>query len=174
MKAPRYPETTIKQIYLRPLLPPGFERMIKPEHALRVLQRDLLKRMRQAFKTQEAFSERARVALARSLKVRVLRSSIRVTTRHPAFRPLVLGMTSRQMAWLTKAKTPIPIITEEGQLIFRAATPKSMADGKWIHPGHPPTDLLDKARKDSREYVRKRVTEEIIRQIRQTLRKIAA
>lgn len=174
MITPRFPETSLQQVYLKPLLPKGFERLIDPDHALRILQRDLLKRMRSAFKLQDAFSLRARIALAKSLKVRVLKSSIRVSTKHPAFRPLVLGMTSRQMTWLTKAKTPIPIITESGKLIFRRATAKSMADGRWIHPGHPPTDLLDKVRKESREYVKQRVTEEIQRQIRQALKKAAA
>ncbi len=174
MRAPRYPEISVQQVYLKPLIPKGFDRLVDPEHALRILQRDLLKRMRTAFKLQDAFSQRARAALAKSLKVRVMKSSIRVSTRHPAFRPLVLGMTSRQMTWLTKAKKPIPIITETGELIFRRATAKSMADGRWIHPGHPPTDLLDKARRESREYVKQRVTEEVQRQLRQALKKAAA
>jgi hypothetical protein len=173
MSTPRFARTNIQQVYMKPLIPKGFEHMLKPERVLQILKRDILKRTKAAFKLQDAFTKRARVALAKSLKVELLQSSIRVSTNHPAFRPIVFGMASRQMTWLTKSKKPIPIITDEGKLIFRVATPRSMANGSWIHPGHKKTNFLDKVREETRSYVTKRVTEEIQKQLRLAMRKAA-
>jgi hypothetical protein len=168
----RYPTFTLGKVLLKPLLPP--KSVVDADHALRILQRDVLKKIRGAIKTQDTFSDRAKKALAKSLRAEIKGSSIKITTNHPAFAPLVHGMPTQQMTWLTKAKAPIPIITEQGKLIFRSATPKSMADGRWIHPGHKPTNLLEKARKAAREYVRDKITGELAKQIRQALQKAAS
>ena len=39
-----------------------------------------------------------------------------------------------QMRYL-QDRGPIPIVTRGGRTVFRMATEKSMAEGKWIHPG---------------------------------------
>ena len=105
-------------------------------------------------------------ALAKSIKIEVKASSIQVTALHPAFGPLVMGQKSEQMRWLTKARRPIPIVTETGELIFRSATAKSMADGKWIHPGRRPSDFVEKAKKESREFLKAKFEEELVKEIR--------
>lgn len=174
MATPKYLKFRVKQVYMKPLLPKGFSGILDLEHALRVLQRGILQKIRAAIKTQDAFSERARRALSKALQAKIQKSSVLVTSNHPAFAPLVLGMKAQPMTWLTKAKSPIPIITEKGDLIFRWATPRSLANGKWIHPGHPKTDLLEKARVAARDYVKERIAEEFAREIRKTFKRSAA
>jgi hypothetical protein len=66
------------------------------------------------------------------------------------------------MRWLTKARAPIPIITEDGRLIFRSATIKSMRDGKWIHPGRPPYDFIEMAKKEAKTQIRKAIISEVV------------
>jgi hypothetical protein len=153
----------------KPLLPAGAaEEAFKPERVLKRLEREVLKKIR-GHLTQTTFSNRAKRALAQGLKIEVLPKSIRVTATHPAFGPLVKGMDEQQMTWLTKATRPIPIITEDGELIFRSATPKSMADGKWIHPGHPKTTVLERAREEAREIIKARLEKDFAKSLRATL-----
>jgi len=45
------------------------------------------------------------------------------------------GIKKHQMKYLMKSKKPIPIPDGAVNTIFRWATPKSMAEGKWMHPG---------------------------------------
>ncbi len=170
---PIKPRLYFKRAYLKPIIG-DFADYIDPAHALRILQRDLLKRFRKSLQAQSAFSERARKALGQALKAEIRQSSLLIKVKHPAFAPLIFGMPSQQMTWLVKARAPIPIVTEEGKLIFRSATPKSMKDGKWIHPGHPKTKFLDRARSEARAYVRERVREEVRRQMRRALKQMAA
>ena len=75
------------------------------------------------------------------------------------------------MTWLVKARAPIPIITDEGKLIFRSATPKSMADGKWVHPGREPKTFIERAKKEARKFVQENISKEILRQLRVALAK---
>jgi hypothetical protein len=77
------------------------------------------------------------------------------------------------MTWLTKAQAPIPIVTDDGELIFRSATPKSMQDGKWVHPGRQPTTVIERAKKAAREVVKKRLGTELRKQLRASLREAA-
>ena len=69
------------------------------------------------------------------------------------------------MTWLVKARAPIPIITEKGELIFRSATPRSMANGKWVHPGRGPFDFIEKAKKEAKAAIKARVMAEIRKSI---------
>lgn len=145
----------------RPLLPAGAaEESFKPERVLKRLEREVLKKIR-GHLTQTTLSPRAKRALAMGLKVEVLPRSLRVTAVHPGFGPLVEGMDEQQMTWLVKATRPIPIITDEGELIFRSATPRSMADGKWIHPGHAKTTVIEKARAEARKVIKNRLQKEL-------------
>ena len=151
------------RVYLKPLLPHGLD--IDPEVALKRSKRDLLRRVK-AKLTQTTFSRRAKIALAKAIKIEIKPSSLIVTANHPAYRPLVEGQRKGQMRWLVKARAPIPIITEDGRMIFRSATAKTMADGKWIHPGRPPTDFVTRAKKESREFLKEKFEQEIRKQVR--------
>lgn len=64
------------------------------------------------------------------------------------------------MTWLTKARAPIPIILDSGQLIFRNATLASMSRGGWWHPGRHPTDYVNKAKKLTRDFMRTKIMKE--------------
>lgn len=152
------------RVYLRPLLPTELQGKVDPEKVLKSLQRDLLRRLR-AKLTQTTYSDRAKKALARSMTVNVMQSSLQVVTNHPAFFPLLEGQKKEQMSWLTKARAPIPIVTDTGELIFRSATAKSMANGKWIHPGRKPSDYVSKAKEESRDFIKTKLMAEIRRQL---------
>lgn len=106
---------------------------------------------------QTAFSQRAKVALSKAMKAEVKQSSLVLTVNHPAWRPLVSGQKAQQMVWLRRSPTPIPIITESGQLIFRTATAKSMQDGRWVHPGRRPDTFVETARKEARAWAKKKI-----------------
>ena len=45
------------------------------------------------------------------------------------------GIRKHQMKYLMKSKSPIPIDVGDANMIFRWASPKSMSEGKWVHPG---------------------------------------
>lgn len=163
------------RVYLKPLLP---EQRFKGniDVILRKVKRDLLRRIRSKL-TQTTFSKRAKVALSKALSIELKPSSLVITAKHPAFAPLVLGQRKGQMKWLMKARKPIPIITEEGKLIFRNATARSMKNGPmtgpnvgrkkgWVHPGRPPSDFLDQAKSESRTFLKKKFQKELRAQIR--------
>lgn len=78
----------------------------------------------------------------------------RITNSKPYVYYLNVGVKRQQMTWLLNtptrmysmwrhgrllgnywARAPIPLKGVGGNTIFRRATPKSMAEGKWIHPG---------------------------------------
>lgn len=150
------------------LLDPGPLRDLQLQRALQSLGRSILMRIRAGI-MQTVYSAAARTMLAKSVSVEVKNNSIQVIAKNPAFRPLILGQRSQQMIWLMKAKAPIPIVTETGAVIFRSATAKSMSDGRWIHPGRRSTGVLEKARLEAREMIKKRLASEI----RAVLRKCA-
>ena len=161
-------ELYVTSTKLKPLVPEGLSRF-DPEKILRSLEREILKRLRGRI-LQETFSPRARKALTQGVKVKYGRRSITVVATHPAFIPLLQGQRTRQMTWLQKAQRPIPIVTDDGELIFRSATAKSMRDGKWIHPGRDPTMIIEKAKEEARAVIKKRMAAELRKQIRDSLR----
>ncbi len=158
----------LKSVYLKPLIPERLEGL-QPDTVLRTLRRDMLRRIKSKL-TQTTFSERAKRALGRSLNIEVKASSLVITSNHPAWDPLVNGQRAGQMTWLTKAKRPIPIVKEDGEIIFRSATPKSMADGKWMHPGRSPSDFMEKARQEARTFMRDKLYREFTNQVRKAMR----
>lgn len=161
------PKVIVGRIYMKPLVPKGFEDRIDPERILKTLKQDILKRIRKSIQSQDTFSLRAKTALAKAVKIEVRASSVRVTVNHPAWRPMVLGMKEQQMKWLSKAKAPIPIITDTGEIIFRTASARSLANGKWVHPGYQRTNLIEKARRDARAFVRKKVVQQVEAMVRE-------
>lgn len=118
---------------------------------------------------QAPFSPEAKRAFAKAMQVEVKKSSLLVTITHPAWRPLVEGQRKGPMIWLQKAQTPIPIVTETGEVIFRRATPRAMASGKWVHPGRKPSTFVEKARREAKEWAKKALPDLLRREIGRTL-----
>jgi hypothetical protein len=144
-------------IYGKPLVK-GLE--ASPDLALKRVKFSVLSRLRTKL-VQSAFSDRAKKALAKSLRVEIGESSLTIFSSHPAFIHLMRGQKKGQMTWLARAKAPIPIITESGELIFRTASIKSMKDGKWVHPGREPQDFVEKAKKEAKAQIRKAIVNEV-------------
>lgn len=132
-----------------------------PDNALKRVKFSVLHRLREKL-VQSTFSERAKKALSKALVVELGPSSLTLYSKHPAFTYLMKGQRKGQMTWLAKARAPIPIITEEGKLIFRTATIKSMKDGKWIHPGRPPYDFVETAKQEAKTQIRKAIVSEVV------------
>jgi hypothetical protein len=65
------------------------------------------------------------------------------------------------MTWLTKSPTPIPILTKDGELIFRSATPKSMQDGRWVHPGKDRQDFLTQIKNEAKGAIKEALIKEL-------------
>lgn len=157
-------------IKLKPLLRVEPLRETDPKKVLRSVQREILKQIRDAIQAQ-AFSPRAKAALKKGFKTKMGPSSIKIIATHPAFFPLLEGQKREQMTWLTKAKRPIPIVLDNGEVIFRNASPRSMANGKWYHPGRKATTVLEIARKKTRSLIKTRLVKEFKRQLRAALAK---
>lgn len=148
---------TLGTIYGKPLVR-GLD--VAPEKALQRVKASVLRRLRDKL-FQSTFSDRAKRAFSKAITVRVGKSSLRILATHPAFAFHLKGRRNRQMRWLTKARAPIPIITEEGELIFRSATPKSMEDGKWVHPGSQALDFIDLVKKEAKAQIRSAMVAEL-------------
>lgn len=157
------PKFEIGRVYAKPLLGDPFAGM-DLGRVMHMLQRTMLKRIRDRIQ-QSAFSERAKSALAKSLSIKLKPSSLVVLAKHPAWYPLVEGQRKKQMTWLSKARVPIPIITETGELIFRSANARTMRNGKWMHPGREPSNFVEKAKKEAREVVKAKIARELKKQI---------
>lgn len=162
------PKFTLKTTYLKPLT--SGLKDLDPEHALRLLRTEMLRRIK-AKLTQTTFSDAAKKTLARALDIKIQRSSLIITVKDSRWDYMVGGQRPGQMTWLTKAKRPIPIVTETGEVIFRSATPRSMADGKWMHPGREPSDFLEKGRQEARAFMRDKLYQEFANQMRKALAK---
>lgn len=89
--------------------------------------------------------------LIKSFEVNVDKDRVEVTSDHPASEYLNRGVARYQMRHLTKSSSPIPIIKDTGEVIFRAASSKTMRDGKWYHPGIKGKHFLDKGIKRGKE-----------------------
>lgn len=153
----------VGRMNLKPVV--GENLRLEPDKVLRQLKRELHNRIK--LKIQEAnFSQRAKRAFSKAVTIRVMPRSLMIMTNHPGFVPMLRGRESRQMRWLTKAKHPIPIFTDTGELIFRWATPRSMANGKWVHPGRKPSNFIEAAKKEAREFVKEKISKEVLRHIR--------
>lgn len=166
------PKVGIKVTHVKKsrLLTPEEWALVETERVMRSLKREVLKQIRANIQ-QEAFSPEAKKALMRGMKTEVTANSVTIIATHPAFIPLLRGRKAGQMTWLVKARAPIPIVLDSGELIFRSATPRSMDDGSWYHPGRAKTTIIERARETARNVVRKRMREEIRKQIRATFRR---
>lgn len=155
------------RVRTQPLLPRSLRGAKELDYVLKQAKQTLLRKIRSKI-MQQPFSKRAKAALSKSLKIEVKPSTLVVTANHPAFKYFVEGRRRRQMRWLQKTPSPIPIITDEGKLIFRYATARSMKAagggpnvGKpgWIHPGRKPSDFVTRAKEEAREFLKAKFRE---------------
>lgn len=158
----------LARINMRPLLPERTLASFNPVKFLKEVERELTKRIRDNIR-QETFSPAAKRRLNSGFQVRIGENSVTIIAVDPAFRPLLEGRKRRQMSWLVKARAPIPIVTDEGELIFRSATPKSMANGSWVHPGREPTTVIERARAAVREHMKKRAKSLLQQELRRVM-----
>lgn len=165
-----FPGLKVTRMNLRPLLPERVLSSFRPEKFLKEVERELLKSIRMKIQ-QEAFSPAAKRRLTQGFQVRAGKNSVTVIAKDPAFRPLLEGQRRGQMRWLVKAKAPIPIVLDSGELIFRSATPHSMANGSWVHPGREPTTVIERAKEEVREVMRKKAKQLMQRQFREAMRR---
>src|SRR5690606_17331060 len=165
----RYPSTKVARVNLRPLIPPGTLEKVNPQRVLKSIQRQVAKKIEAKILQSSSLSHRAKLALSKGFEVRRGTHSITIVAKHPAFRPLLEGRKYRQMRWLVKATRPIPIITKEGKLIFRNATPRSMENGSWYHPPREPTTIIEKARDEARAVIKARLAKEFRKEIRNSI-----
>lgn len=85
----------------------------------------------------------------RSVRYKMTPNGVKYLVDEPASY-INVGIRKHQMKYLTKSKSPIPVDAANG--IFRWASPKSMADGKWVHPGfHRGRKFFETAVKRTRE-----------------------
>lgn len=161
----QYPSPQVTRINLKPLLPPGALEKINPQKVLKAVRLQVLKKIQKSI-LDSTLSHRAKVALSNGMEIRRGLNSITVVAKHPAFRPLLEGRRQRQMRWLMKAKRPIPIITKEGKLIFRSATPRSMDNGSWYHPPRQNTTIIEKAREDAKKIIKARLLREFRKEVK--------
>jgi hypothetical protein len=147
----------ISSIYGKPLIKGISD---SPSRALQLMKGEILYRVRKKL-LQSTFSDRAKKSFSKAISVQVGPSSLTIMSSHPAFAMMLRGQKKGQMTWLVKARRPIPIITETGELIFRTASARSMKNGKWIHPGRGPFDFVEKAKVEAKELIRQRVVKEI-------------
>ena len=156
----------VARMNLKPVM--GDSQAHDPSKVLRRLKAELHKRIKQKIE-DTAFSSRAKIAFRKAVQIRVMPHSLLIMTKHPGFIPAVKGRLKQQMYWLTKAKRPIPIVTKEGELIFRWATTRSMANGRWVHPGRNPNTFLDRAKKEARKFIKEKISKEVLKQVRAAL-----
>lgn len=160
------PVVRVTRINLRPLFPKGVSlEDLDIQKALKKAQVEIRKAIKKHIQAS-AFSRRAKIRLSEAIRIRLGPKSVTVTSRDPAFMALLEGRRARQMTWLVKARAPIPIVTDDGTLIFRSATPKSMANGSWYHPGRPGTNILGRAKAAAREQAKKYIVRELERQLK--------
>ena len=164
-------------------MPNGLSTQSSIDIAMRIARRDLMRRLKRKL-TQTTFSDRAKVAFAKALRIETKPASLVVTVNHPAFGPLVRGQRKRQMTWLKRARRPIPIITETGKLIFRSAHARSLTwtqgpatgpnVGKkrgWRHPGREPNDFVEQAKAEARDFLKEKLKKELVAEVRRSLTK---
>lgn len=82
--------------------------------------------------------------LLSSFESEVRGGQIIIRSSHPAASYLNNGVKAYQMTHLTKARRPIPIVTDNGQVVFRTATQASMRSGAWKHPGFEGKNFIER------------------------------
>jgi hypothetical protein len=165
------PTIKVGRVNLKPLVPIDAVDDLDTKKVLQALGREIAKRFKKGIEAEQ-FSVAAKKRLKEAIGIQVGDKSVTIIAKHKAFRPLLEGQKPGQMRWLTKAQRPIPIITDEGELIFRSATPRSMENGSWYHPGRSGTTYLERVRKEARVAIRERVRKELQRAVRRWYKRV--
>jgi len=97
------------------------------------------------------------------------KSTLVIESDHPAAKYLNSGVKAYQMTHLTKANRPIPIVKDNGELVFRNATPKSMQEGKWQHPGFKGKHFLERGIEKARDKVKEKISGQIKDEVKKRL-----
>lgn len=157
--------TFVSKVYFKPLVPQSMLSEVSPGHVFRRFQKEMLREIKREFQSG-AFSPRARRALSKSLSMTVQGKTLVIESNHPGWRPLVEGQRPGPMTWLAKARAVVPIVTDQGKVIFRTATPRSLKGGGWVHPGRKNTHLIDRAKQTARAHLKEILREELSQQFR--------
>lgn len=165
------PGAKISRINLKPLLPEKLFDRLSPERALLRMKRQIERSIKLKIRQETRLSPAAKARLAKGFKIEIGSSSITVSATDPAFRPLIEGQKAGQMTWLRKARAPIPIVLENGDVIFRSATARSMQNGSWYHPGREPTGLVELAKQEVRAAMQKSVKQMLQQELRAAMRR---
>lgn len=105
--------------------------------------------------------------LINSFEYEVKNSTMVIKSDHPAAQYLNKGVQPHQMIYLERAKRPIPIVTDSGEVIYRTPSSKTMADGSWQHPGIKGKHFLERGVEKARE----RVKEELVKEYQELIKK---
>lgn len=164
------PGAKISRVNLGPLLPERLFDRLSPEKALASMKRQIERSIRLKIREEGRLSPSAKARLAKGFSVQIGERSITILAKDPVFRSLIEGQKRRQMTWLLKSGSPIPIELPTGEVIFRNATARSMKNGSWYHPGRESTGIIDAAKEEIRETMRKKVRDLLQKQLRAAMR----
>lgn len=166
------PGVKITRMNLKPILPGQVFDRLSPERALKNMRRMIERGIRLKIGQEGKLSPAAKARLGKGFKVLIGESSVTIISTDPAFRPLVEGQKAGQMTWLTKARSPIPIVLDSGEVIFRSATARSMQNGSWYHPGREPTDIIETVKQEVRDKMRAQVKKMLLEQLKSSKRRL--
>lgn len=92
------------------------------------------------------------------------RGKLVISSDHPAVEYLNFGVEEHVMEYLEGAG-PIPIMKDNGDVIFRKATPQSMDDGSWVHPGLQGQHFLERAFEKAEEEMNREYADETAKKV---------
>jgi len=130
------------------------------EEAIKAIQKEI---MRFTFKSKPD-------DLLKSFSYKVGSSSVSIESTHPAAKYLDKGVRPYQMKHLVKATRPIPIIKDNGELIFRNATQSGMNRGKWKHPGIKARNFMDRGVEAAKKTIKEQIQEDIKNKVKSRFR----
>ena len=111
----------VTHVKFKPLLPlEELGAKFRPEKILKSLRRQITKEIKKRIMA-EPLTPAAKTALMKGFRITTGARSVTLEATHPAFRPLLQGQKRQQMTWLTKARVPIPIVLDTGEVIFHDA-----------------------------------------------------
>ena len=149
----------IRGIYAKPLVKGKIKKNLEraKQEALERVGPLAIKEIQKAIR-KESWNSSPR-DLLKSFSYEIKESSLRIDSDHPAAKYLDKGVRPHQMVYLENADRPIPIITDDGKVIFRVASSKSLANGDWYHPGIPGKHFIRKGVEKARERVKEEMAE---------------
>lgn len=157
-------EITIERsFYFKPFAKQGRAKVTLMRRRVQVLDfagREAIKEIQKEIRRSSWLHPPSRLLNSWSYKVGA--NTVKITSSHPAAKFLDEGVRRHQMS---PPRRRVPIITDGGQLIFRDMTAKSLADGKWIHPGYHGKHFLRRGAKKARERIKQILADHVIAQV---------